>query len=170
MIVREILESATADTKLNEGLPAIISAFAVAGGLLLGGWIGYQDHTLSKKWMQAYNELEQQDPAKAKQLKQLVTQYKSTNWKKATIRSMTKDRIERIITDFKNEELKESATAGATSAGNIATVTSVPGAYRKIKRDKNGVPKAPQATNPDGTAKNALNLNNNIMGGKPIKR
>ena len=66
--------------------------------------------------------------------------------------------------------MEESATAGATAAGNIATVASVPGAYRKIKKGKNGLPQAPQATNPDGTAKNALNLNNNIMGGKPIKR
>ena len=71
---------------------------------------------------------------------------------------------------FATTEMSETATGGSTAAGNIATVASVPGAYRKIKKGKDGLPKAPQATNPDGTAKNALNLNNNIMGGKPIKR
>ena len=38
------------------------------------------------------------------------------------------------------------------------------------KRDKNGVPKAPQKKNPDGTAKNALDINNSLMGGKVAKR
>jgi len=69
-----------------------------------------------------------------------------------------------------NELLGEEATTGATSAGNIASISSVPGAKRKVKKDKNGVPKAPQALNPDGTAKNALDLNANVMGGKPVKR
>jgi len=68
------------------------------------------------------------------------------------------------------EIISETASAGATSAGNIATVTSVPGSYRKIKRDKNGIPKAPQALNKDGTAKNAINLPNNLMGGSPVRR
>ena len=69
----------------------------------------------------------------------------------------------------KENPVKESATAGSTAAGNIATVASVPGAYRKIKKGKNGLPKAPQATNPDGTAKNAIDTNINLMGGV-IKR
>tara|TARA_Y100001970_G_C13967244_1_gene716265 strand:- start:68 stop:445 length:378 start_codon:yes stop_codon:yes gene_type:complete len=68
------------------------------------------------------------------------------------------------------KKVKETATAGATSAGAIATVVNPTTAKAKIKRDRNGVPKAPQKLNPDGTAKNALNLPNNIMGGKPIKR
>jgi hypothetical protein len=66
--------------------------------------------------------------------------------------------------------LGETATAGGTSAGSMATVASVPGAKRKVKKDKNGLPKAPQATNADGTAKNALDMNTNVMGGKTIKR
>lgn len=67
--------------------------------------------------------------------------------------------------------VKEDATAGATSAGNIAAVASVPGAKRKVsKKGKYGAPTAPQATNADGTAKNALDLNTNVMGGKAIKR
>lgn len=69
-----------------------------------------------------------------------------------------------------HELLNEIATAGSTSASSIATVASVPGAKRKIKKDKNGIPKAPQALNPDGTAKNAQDINLNLMGGKTIKR
>ena len=63
----------------------------------------------------------------------------------------------------------ESATAGATSAGSIATVANPPSANAKIKR-KNGVPIAPQKKNKDGTAKNALELGNNLMGGGSVKR
>ena len=71
----------------------------------------------------------------------------------------------------KNKKMNEEATAGATSAGSIATVASVPGAKRKVsKKGKYGAPKAPQATNSDGTAKNALDINANVMGGKAIKR
>jgi len=69
------------------------------------------------------------------------------------------------------EILDEEATAGGTSAGSIATVASVPGAKRKVnKGGKYGAPKAPQATNADGTAKNALDMKANVMGGKAIKR
>lgn len=67
-------------------------------------------------------------------------------------------------------EIIEAATAGATSAGNVAAVANPTAARAKIKRDKSGVPKAPQKTKPDGTAKNALDVDNNIMGGKAVKR
>ena len=67
--------------------------------------------------------------------------------------------------------VKETATAGATSAGNIASISSVVGAKRPIKKaGRYGAPKAPQKLMPDGTAKNALDVSNNIMGGKAIKR
>jgi hypothetical protein len=66
--------------------------------------------------------------------------------------------------------VKEEATAGSTSSGNMASVANPPSANAKIKRDKNGVPMAPQKKNADGTAKNALELSNNLMGGKAIKR
>ena len=67
--------------------------------------------------------------------------------------------------------VKEDATAGATSAGNIATVASVPGAKRKVsKKGRYGAPTAPQAKNPDGTAKNAQDIDANLMGGKTIRR
>lgn len=67
--------------------------------------------------------------------------------------------------------LAEAATPGATSAGSIASIASVPGAKRKVaKKGRYGAPEAPQVKNPDGTAKNALDVNKNIMGGKAIKR
>lgn len=70
-----------------------------------------------------------------------------------------------------NEILDEEATPGGTSAGSIATIASVPGAKRKVsKGGKYGAPKAPQATKADGTAKNALDMKANVMGGKAIKR
>lgn len=71
---------------------------------------------------------------------------------------------------MKIRDITETATAGATSAGAIASVANPPSARAKIKRDKYGVPVAPQKKNPDGTAKNALDLSNNLMGGKTIKR
>ena len=64
----------------------------------------------------------------------------------------------------------ETATAGATTAGNIASVANPKQAYGHRKRDKNGIPKAPQKKNPDGTAKSALDISDNLMGGKTIKR
>jgi hypothetical protein len=66
--------------------------------------------------------------------------------------------------------VKEDATAGATSAGAIASVANPPAAKQKIKRDKSGVPVAPQIKNADGTAKNAQDVDKNLMGGKAIKR
>ena len=79
---------------------------------------------------------------------------------------------------MKIKEIFESATAGATSSGSIATVVSPHIAIGK-DRGKNSytgspgksgtkapdVPKAKQAKNPDGTAKNALDMKGNIFGG-----
>lgn len=65
----------------------------------------------------------------------------------------------------------ETATAGSTSAGAMATVINPNVArYKFTKRGKYGAPVAPQKKNKDGTAANALDMSNNIMGGKPIKR
>jgi hypothetical protein len=66
--------------------------------------------------------------------------------------------------------VNETATSGGTSAGSIASVVNPSDARQKIKRDKNGLPVAPQLKNADGTAKNALNVNNNLLGGTTIKR
>jgi hypothetical protein len=81
------------------------------------------------------------------------------------------------------ELLGETATAGATTSGNIATVVSPHIAIGKDKGKKSytgspgksgtkapAVPKAVQAKNPDGTAKNALDINTNIFGGGAVKR
>jgi hypothetical protein len=72
----------------------------------------------------------------------------------------------------KKEGLEEEATAGATSAGNIASVANPKAAYFKPKkRGKYGAPQAPQRKNPDGTAKSALDVTDSLMGnGKVVKR
>lgn len=70
-----------------------------------------------------------------------------------------------------NPNVSETASAGATSAGSIATVTSVAGSRRKVKKTgRYGAPTAPQALNADGTAKNAQDIDANLMGGKTIRR
>lgn len=72
---------------------------------------------------------------------------------------------------MKAYEITETATAGGTSAGAIASVANPTAAHSKPKkRGKYGAPEAPQKKNKDGTTQNALDLTNNIMGGKPIKR
>ena len=71
---------------------------------------------------------------------------------------------------MKIHEIIESASAGATSSGNVASVANPIQAHAKIPKDKNGIPKALQKKNPDGTAKNALDIANNLMGSKLIKR
>ena len=75
------------------------------------------------------------------------------------------------------EILQEEATAGATSASSIATVVSPHLAIgNKKTRNRYGKggkprpPKAKQAKNKDGTAKNALDIKGSIFGGKPVKR
>ena len=70
---------------------------------------------------------------------------------------------------MKIREITESASTGATASGNIASVANPIQARQKLKRDKNGIPIAPQKKNPDGTAKNALDVKDNVMG-TPIKR
>ena len=70
---------------------------------------------------------------------------------------------------MKIHEITESASTGATASGNIASVANPIQARQKLKRDKNGIPIAPQKKNPDGTAKNALDVKDNVMG-TPIKR
>ena len=62
------------------------------------------------------------------------------------------------------KEIMEDATATATASGNVAVVANPEQAKQELKKDKNGLPVAPQAKNPDGTAKNALDVKDNIMG------
>ena len=58
----------------------------------------------------------------------------------------------------------------STTASSVSVVVNPTTAKAKGKRDKNGVPVAPQVKNPDGTAKNALDVDTNIMGSKPKKK
>ncbi len=72
------------------------------------------------------------------------------------------------------ELLGETATAGGTSAGNIAAVPNPHIAIGNIKAYGKGTaakpPKTVQAKNSNGTAKNALDMNTNIFGGGAVKR
>ena len=70
---------------------------------------------------------------------------------------------------MKIREITESASSGATSSGNFAAVANPIQAHAKIPKDKNGIPKAPQKKNKNGTAVNALDVKDNVMG-TPIKR
>lgn len=68
------------------------------------------------------------------------------------------------------EGIAEDATAGATSAGNIASVANPRAAYAKVKRDRNGVPRAPQRKKKDGTTVNGLDAPDNVFGGAAVRR
>ena len=85
----------------------------------------------------------------------------------------------------KDKEKMESATAGATSAGNIASVEAPhlsPGKARGKKSytgdpwgGKSGTkappqPKVKQPKTAQGTAKNALDMKNSIFGENPVRR
>lgn len=72
---------------------------------------------------------------------------------------------------MKITEITETATAGGTSAGAIASVANPVAAHSKPKKKgKYGAPEAPQKKKKDGTTQNALDVSNNLMGGKTIKR
>ena len=62
------------------------------------------------------------------------------------------------------KEIMETASATATASGNISAVANLVQAHAKLKRDKNGIPVAPQKKKPDGTAVNALDVKDNVMG------
>ncbi len=81
------------------------------------------------------------------------------------------------------ELLGETATAGATTAASVGTVVSPHIAIGKDRGKKSytgspgksgtkapALPKAVQAKNSDGTAKNALDIKTNIFGGGAVKR
>jgi len=74
-------------------------------------------------------------------------------------------------------ELFETASAGSTSAGSIATVASphlaIGNDKTRKKFGKGGSPKPPTVTvakNSDGTTKNAVDMPNNIFGNGAVKR
>ena len=87
----------------------------------------------------------------------------------------TPSEILAIVSDFiaesiAKDKMNEDATAGATSAGNIASVANPIAAHAKVKRDKNGVPKAAQRKKKDGTTVNGLDAPDNVFGGKAVRR
>ena len=65
---------------------------------------------------------------------------------------------------MKIKEIMETASATATASGNMTVVANPVQAHAKLKRDKNGIPTAPQKKKPDGTAVNALDVTDNVMG------
>jgi hypothetical protein len=71
-------------------------------------------------------------------------------------------------------ELLETASAGATSAGNIATVPNPHIAIGNVKQyGKGRNPKPPKVVTPknkDGTAKNGLDSNISLFGQTTLKR
>ena len=89
-------------------------------------------------------------------------------------------KINEVIT----QKIREQATAGATSSGNIASVTSPHIAIGKdrFKKSYTGspgrsgtkaprLPKITQPKNPDGTAKGAHRLSGvSLFGGPAVKR
>ncbi len=90
----------------------------------------------------------------------------------------------KILEIITHKKISEQATAGATSSGNIATVTSPHVAIGKDRGNKSytgspGVsgtkaprlPKIVQPKNPDGSAKGAHNLpGTSLFGGPLVKR
>ena len=86
---------------------------------------------------------------------------------------------------MKIRDILESATAGATSSGSIATVANPHISPGKARGKKSYIgspstgsgtkappqPKVKQPKNPDGTAKNALDMGTSLFGaGSAVKR
>ncbi len=82
---------------------------------------------------------------------------------------------------MKIKDILESATAGATSSANVGTVVSPHLAIGKDRGNKSytgtpgksgtkapKVPKVTQPKNPDGTAKNALDIKTSLFGGGSV--
>ena len=67
-------------------------------------------------------------------------------------------------------DLYEVASAGASSAGGIASVANPPAKRKKTKTGRYGAPQAHQHTTTYGTLINALDVDTNIFGGTPLKR
>ena len=92
----------------------------------------------------------------------VVLKFKSTGGYYGDVRHAAKHGYDTEGGDYsikwKRAEVNETATAGATSAGNVAV-----GAVYKNKPAK-------QAKNKDGTAKNALDMKANLLTGGSIKR
>lgn len=71
-----------------------------------------------------------------------------------------------VMNALAGESIEETTSAGAVAA----VVNPVAAHSKSSKKGRYGAPKAKQKTNSDGTAKNALDVDYNLMGSKPIKR
>ena len=109
--VAELAEN-FADDQIDEGARQTIMAFAVVGGLLLGGAIGVKDYKLTQEWMQTYEEIKETDPARADEIKKLVTKYKSYPLKLSGMKELTKQEIENIIANAAPKNVEENFADG----------------------------------------------------------
>ena len=104
-------EQGVAEGSLEEGkLGNIIIAFAIAGGSLIGGAAGYESHQNQQRWKAAYEQIKDQDPATAEQIRALIIKYKTAPLKFGPD-VLTSKQIDKIISDFENQKLKEQGVA-----------------------------------------------------------
>lgn len=125
----------------------------------------FEDYTAKIKTLRSLERFMHDDPELAKEVKRRYRQL--ANWK--INHDQTEDFKSQIYKGMK--EIGETATAGSTSAGAIATIANpVIAKHTPKKKGKLGAPKAPQKTKADGTAVNALDMGNNLMGGATVRR
>jgi hypothetical protein len=125
------------------------------------------DYKAKIKTLYGLERYMQSDPELAQEVKKRYRQL--AKWKIDHDQAQEENYEAQIYNGMK--DIGETATAGSTSAGAIATVVNPPIAYHKTKqKGKHGAPKAPQKKKADGTAVNALDMGNNLMGGTPVKR
>jgi len=109
-------EQGVAEGSLEEGkLGNIIIAFAIAGGSLIGGAAGYESHQNQQRWKAAYEQIKDQDPATAEQIRALIIKYKTAPLKFGPD-VLTSKQIDKIISDFENQKLKEQGVAEGSLA------------------------------------------------------
>ena len=123
-----------------------------------------EDYKAKIKTLYGLERYMQSDPELAQEVKRRYRQLAA--WKVEYDKEHEEDYETQIYDAIKTE----TATAGSTSAGNIATVVNPTQAYGHRPKDKKGLPKAPQKKKADGTAVNALDMGNNLMGGATVKR
>ena len=123
------------------------------------------DYKAKIKTLYSLERFMKDDPELASEVKRRYRQL--AKWK------INHDQAESYQSEIYNglKDIGETATAGSTSAGAIATVANpVIAKHKPAKKGKFGAPKAPQKKKADGTAVNALDMGNNLMGGGAVKR
>ncbi len=123
------------------------------------------DYKAKIKTLYSLERFMKDDPELASEVKRRYRQL--AKWK------INHDQAESYQSEIYNglKDIGETATAGSTSAGAIATVANpVIAKHKPAKKGKFGAPKAPQKKKADGTAVNALDMSNNLMGGGAVKR